>query len=107
MKFSNPYFTDMDKINLLERWILVHSYLYYEINNNIVSDTKYDSNCKELVKLFKSNVGYRRASRYGYAFEGYDASTGFDLFTKLKQHDKIKIQSDAELLLRIVKRKGV
>ena len=32
MEFKNPYFLTVERINLLQRWILVHSYLYYEKN---------------------------------------------------------------------------
>ena len=42
MIFSKQ-FTDKEKIQLLQRSILVNSYAYYELNENILSDYQYDA----------------------------------------------------------------
>lgn len=34
-----------------QRQFLVHSFLYYQLNESVISDEKYDSICKELVEL--------------------------------------------------------
>lgn len=47
MHFNNPYFTIEAKLDLLSKWILVHSILYYELNNSIVSDSMFDNNCRQ------------------------------------------------------------
>lgn len=39
-----------DRIDFLQRYIIVHSYIYYELNNNVISDKDYDAKSKELVK---------------------------------------------------------
>lgn len=71
MYFKNPYFSIENKLDLLSKWILVHSILYYELNNSIVSDTMFDSNCKqykqmalEFPKIFKLTNDYRIFSQY-------------------------------------------
>jgi hypothetical protein len=53
MKFMNPYFSVKQRIETLERWILVHSYLYYELDKSIVDDRKFDKNALQLVELIK------------------------------------------------------
>ena len=51
MNWNNPYFTTLEKINLLCRWVTVHSIIYYERDTNIVSDKLFDNNCKQLKKM--------------------------------------------------------
>lgn len=38
----------MDRLTQLQRMYLVHSFLYYHLNESIVSDQKYDAICEEL-----------------------------------------------------------
>lgn len=59
--------------------ILVHSCIYYELDANILSDKKYDELGKELVSLQKEYPEISKKVIWADAFEGYDASTGFDL----------------------------
>ena len=76
MEFKNPYFLTVERINLLQRWILVHSYLYYEKNESIVKDVNYDANTRQLIYLkIKEN-------------------NDFELLKK--------IENNAELLLKLV-----
>lgn len=41
----------------LERMFLVNSYLYYQMNTNLIEDYKYDEICKELSELLQN--GYK------------------------------------------------
>lgn len=43
--------TPESAMNWLEENFLFHSYLYYVLDTSIISDDKYDSICKELVRL--------------------------------------------------------
>ena len=52
MNFSKP-FTDKEKIQLLQRSILVASYVYYELNDNIQADRTYEMNTVQLLELKK------------------------------------------------------
>ena len=42
--------TTQEYIDFLQRFIIVHSYIYYELDNNIISDKRYDEKAKELVR---------------------------------------------------------
>lgn len=87
MEFSNPYWGNTTKIQVLQRWVLIHSFLYYELDYSFVDDHAYDSNTKQLVDMMNEYPDEASQTRYAYAFEGYDGSTGYDLLSKLsKEH---------------------
>lgn len=87
--FFKKDFTNVERINLLERWILFHSYVYYELNDNIVSDTVYDKNAHILAKAIKKYPRSFSKSRYKRFFENFDGNTGMDLVEKIKKSDKL------------------
>lgn len=94
MKFHHP-FSVVEKIQLIQRWILVQSFAYYELNENIVSDFKYDANAKQLERLVMENPEDAKRSRYyDYFYDFFDESegthmtSGFDLLERVKRCDK-------------------
>ena len=66
-------------INRRERQILVHSFLYYQLNESIISDHTFDLWSKELAELIKKHPEEFKASVYADAFEDFDGSSGYDL----------------------------
>jgi hypothetical protein len=101
MTFSEP-FTDLEKIQLLQRSILVNSYAYYELNENILSDYQYDMNTRQLLELKRLAPEAYKQSRYYKYFNNFESGTGFDLAGRLKKDKKLyKIVShDAHLALK-------
>jgi hypothetical protein len=94
MKFHHP-FSVVEKIQLIQRWILVQSFAYYELNENIISDFKYDANAKQLERLVMENPEDAKRSRYyDYFYDFFDESegthmtSGFDLLERVKRRDK-------------------
>lgn len=65
--------------------ILVHSYIYYELNDNIVEDTKWSEWAMELVQLQKDNPIISSQLPYAEYFVDFDGSTGFNLPYKNKE----------------------
>lgn len=59
--------------------MMVHSYLYYEMNTNIITDKQFDTWGRELVKLQADYPEISKQVEYYDAFSNWDASTGFDL----------------------------
>ena len=106
MKFSKP-FTDKEKIELLERSILVNSYAYYELNENILSDYQYDMNTRQLLAFKHDNPEDFKKSRYYKYFDNFESGTGFDLTGRLKSNKKLFkiISHDAHLALKLKKEK--
>lgn len=100
MQFASPYWSNKTKIEMLQRWILVHSFIYYELNKNIVSDQMYDSNSKQLVDLQNTNIKAFKQSRYYYAMQEFDGSSGFGFTDKLNEYDYHCITRDAYMLVQ-------
>lgn len=91
----NKYWTTLMKINYLQRFILVNSYLYYEKDDSVITDKQFDEAAKQLVKLQK---GYDiNRTQYGYAFFDFDGTTGFDLWERLTVVDKTIIKTIVRL----------
>lgn len=86
--------TTLEHINFLQRYIIVHSYIYYELNDNYISDKDYDSNSRELAKYRDEYPELWNNSMYYKQFgDDYNGATGFTLFHDLDDHQKQIIKS--------------
>lgn len=83
------------KIEFLQRKVILNSIAYYEFDTNFLSDKFYDSMSRELVVLHKE-YGDISDTQYGYVFDEFDGSTGFDLVYRLGAEDR-------EYLVRMVR----
>lgn len=89
-----------DRIDFLQRFIIVHSYIYYELNNNVISDKYYDEKAKELTKLKTEYPELWKQSMYYEQFgDNYNGATGFTLYHDLNDHQKEIIRAIAKSLL--------
>lgn len=93
MTFSKP-FSIVEKIQLLQRSILVQSFAYYELDSNILSDFQYDSNAKQLADLKREYPDEFAQSRYYEYFKDYCTdddnvhfTSGFDLLERVRKQD--------------------
>ena len=122
MNFSMTYpdiFTIKDRIECLERSILVNSYAYYELNDNILPDYKYDANTLQLenfAKQFPAEFIKSRYYKYFYDFCVVDSdgvthnSSGFDLIKRVKDDDTElyrRIRMDATMTLDLKMRSPI
>lgn len=81
-------------IDFLQRFIILHSYIYYELNSNIISDKQYDEKSKELVKYKNEYPELWKLSMYYKQFgDDYNGATGFTLYHDLDEHQKEIIRS--------------
>ena len=91
--------TLQDKINFLQRYIIVHSYIYYELDNNIISDREYDAKSKELVRYKNEYPELWKSSEYYKQFgDDYTGATGFNLYYELNEHQQNIIKSIANCI---------
>lgn len=93
MKFQKP-FSHLERIQLLQRSILVQSYAYYELDSNILTDFQYDENAKQLAELKKKHPDEFRRSKYYEYFHDFCSeednvhyTSGFDILEKVKKTD--------------------
>lgn len=93
--------TTQERIDFLQRFIIVHSYIYYELDNNIISDKRYDEKAKELVGYKNEYPDLWKSSMYYKQFgDDYNGSTGFTLYYDLDEHQKEIIRSCVPKRLR-------
>lgn len=86
--------TTQDYIDFLQRYIILHSYIYYELDNNIISDRQYDLKAKELVRYKNEYPDLWKQSMYYKQFgDDYNGATGFTLYYDLDEHQKEIIRS--------------
>lgn len=85
-----------ESIQRLRLQLCVHSYIYYELNTNIISDDTWNKWAKELVQLQKTYPEIADTVIYAEEFRDFDGSTGFDL------PRNEKIQETAERLVEFV-----
>lgn len=69
-------------INRRQRQILLHSYIYYDLDKNIISDHIFDKWCFELVDLVNRYPKENKQSEFYSDFIDFDGSTGMDLCYK-------------------------
>ncbi|MDF3555545.1 hypothetical protein LAV92_28190 [Bacillus cereus] len=69
----------LEWMNRRQRQILVHSFLYYQLNENIISDSDFDKWSKELYEAMKENPDVAKRSVYYKDFLEFDGSSGYDL----------------------------
>lgn len=95
----SKYWDDKTKIEYLERRIIVYSIMYYEYNDNCISDSEYDSISQQLVEMIKHSPTEFKKTRYYYCFKKFDGSTGFDIPSKLTKSDKDYLSGIAKQVL--------
>lgn len=93
--------TVQEYIDWLQRYIIVHSYIYYELNDNIISDRVYDAKSKELTRLKEEYPDLWKNSMYHKQFnDDYNGSTGFTLYHDLDDKQKEIIRNIARSIIR-------
>lgn len=71
-----------EKIQQRRLQLLIHSCIYYEMNQNLITDKKWDEWARELKKLQEDYPDISRRVEWYAAFVDWDASTG--VFLPLK-----------------------
>jgi len=76
--------------------MLLHSYTYYELNETIVDDDKWQEWANELRDLQNSYAKFPNTGFYDRMFRGWDGSTGVHLV----QHTPLHLKTLATQLLK-------
>lgn len=84
-------------ISRRERQIIVHSYIYYELNENIIEDNLWGKWAQELSELIKEHPVEFKVSPYYKQFKKFNPSTGYGIYKGVEDWAERK----AKYLLKI------
>ena len=99
-KMPYTYWTDIMIVEWIQRFVIVHSILYYVLDTSIITDKVFDSVCKQLVKYQKQMDKLElKQTQYYYCMYDFDGSTGFHLYDRLKEKDKVYLTKIANILI--------
>lgn len=71
--------TIAERIRQLRLSLMVHSIIYYELNDNIISDAEWSKRAKELVELQEQHPDIAETVVFADLYRGFKGDTGFDL----------------------------
>lgn len=101
MKFKD--LSPKEKIDYAARYVILHSIIYYELNESVISDKKFDKKSQALVKLMNKYPEETKESEYYRAIYDFDGSTGFLLFHRLKKSQRRYLMHIANYIIRLYK----
>lgn len=107
-------FTIVEKIQGIERWILVKLFAYYRLNyDDNIGDFQYSDNVKQLEEFFKSySKEFKRSRYYSYFhdfFDSDDPTIEYVLLERVRNADSnlyTRIERDAQLSLEFGKKEA-
>lgn len=91
-----------DKVEFLQRKIIINSILYYYRDTNFISDNQFDEISAYLVSL-QSQIDIEE-TMYGYIFYDFDGTTGFHLYDRLTEKDKTYLDNIVNRILILSKK---
>ena len=99
-EIAKPLQTIEEKIKQRRLQMLVHSYIYYELDKNIVSDATWSKWAMELAKLQADNPIASKKVIYYEQFKDWDGSTGaflkYDNWVKRKAEYLLELRKHNE-----------
>lgn len=104
MIFADIYLSDREKMDLLSRWIIINSIIYYELDSSVVSDDRFNSNSIQLMDMIKTDKAIFCATRWHYIMKDFDGCTGFDLYNRLNKTDKSNMLREAKWVDNSIKK---
>lgn len=102
---SSIYWSNKMKCEYVQRNIIVHSILYYELSESVIDDKMFDLICKQLLELEKQTKNYNQTEYY-YVFKDFKGETGYYIWDRLKEFDKMYLKLIALNVLKNYKEGG-
>ena len=104
MKFKD--LSPQDKVDFAARYVIVHSIIYYKMDDSVISDKKFDKKSAVLLKLIKKYPEEFKNSEYYRAIYDFDGSTGFHLYSRLNKSQRRYLKQIARYVIRLYKKGG-
>lgn len=98
--------TPQEKVDFVARYVIVHSIIYYEMDESVISDKKFDKKAAVLVNLIKKYPEEVKNSEYYRAIYDFDGSTGFHLYSRLKKSQRKYLKQIARHVIRLYRQGG-
>lgn len=99
------YWNNKTRIEFLQRRIIVFSIMYYELNENVISDKQFDDISHQLVEYMNTTEKeILEQTQYWYVLKDFDGSTGFYIPDSLNEKDKEYLTNIANHILWLYKR---
>ena len=76
---NNAELTQRYLINYWRWYIVIHSCIYYELNDSVITDAEWDEAAKKLVKITKRTPQIAEECVFAKEFKDFDGSTGYHL----------------------------
>lgn len=70
----------IEQLDLKQKLFITHTYIYYELNDSVISDHEYDERANELFSSMKLKEW--RHTKYKDLFKGFNPCTGYNLVNK-------------------------
>lgn len=100
-KGQSVYWSDKLKLEYLQRQIIVHSILYYEMHQNVIEDFQFDSLCKQYMDMSADTDASK--TQYFYVFRDFTGETGYYIYDRLNEADKAYLTLLAGHILNMYK----
>lgn len=92
--------TLLEKLNVLQRRIIVYSIMYYMLNESCISDKEYDAISRMYMQLAEeAPQDVLEQTQYWNCFSDFDGNTGFDLYYRLSDHEQEYLTKIASTVL--------
>lgn len=98
------YWSEKLKLEYLQRQIIIHSILYYEMHENVIEDFQFDQLCRQYVVMSKHSGSIPEKTQYWYVFKDFAGETGYYIYDRLKQADKEYLSFIANHVLYLYKK---
>ena len=99
-KCPSLYWSNTTKVSYLQRRIIIHSIIYYELGNSVITDKQFDILSNQLMEM-QNELSYKefRETTYYYALHDFDGTTGFHIANRLTAYDLKYLTNIAEHIL--------
>jgi len=92
VELEDLYYILSKNMNLMQKILIVNSYRYYNLYEPKLTDSEYDDISRRLAEHALLYPHIFKQTRFYYAMQDFDGSTGMGIYEALTEEDKLYIQ---------------